>query len=216
MIVFPVPLAEFWSLLPIRQLSFDAPPPQNYARTLGGEAWTTDIGDALFTGTVTLDVMTGSERLLIEPLLDVLRPGGRTFWARDSRVPPGPAADPQGHVLGTRVPTLASLPNAREIGLAGLPARYQLQRGDYLSFDRPDGGRCLHQVVDQLVEASTVGTTPAFEVTPPVPQGAVTGVAVTLVGAACKALILPGSLQKGSSARTITEGTTFQFMQTLI
>ncbi len=52
--------------------------------------------------------------------------------------------------------------------------------------------------------------------TPPIDPGAITGAAVTLVGASCKALIMPDSLQKGTSAKTITEGTVFQFIQTKI
>jgi hypothetical protein len=213
---FPLPTAEFWARLPVSEMTFDAPPVLQWSRTSGGQAWSAEIGDALFTGTVTLARMAERERRWIEPVLDVLRPGGRTFYAFDRRIQRGPAADPRGHVLGASTPTILSLPSAREMVITGLPARYQLTRGDYLAFDRPDGGRCLHLVVDEMIEASAAGVTPAFEVTPPIPSGAVTGVAVTLVAAACKAMIVPDSLVKATSRHTISDGCTFQFVQTLI
>jgi hypothetical protein len=102
------------------------------------------------------------------------------------------------------------------MSIAGLPAGYQLGRGDYLGYQRPDGALCLHKVVDAYVEASAAGTTPPFEVTPPIPPGALVGAAVTLVGPACKAMFIPDSVSKGLSQKTITEGATFQFIQTLL
>lgn len=214
MISFPVAPAEFWNLLPIMALTFDAPPVVSWSRAANGQAWSVDIGDALFTGTVTLGKMTESERAGIEPVIDVLRHGGRTFYASDRRKC-GPAADPFGRVLAGAAPTILALPSQREIALTGLPARYVLKRGDYLAFDRPDGARALHLVVEALVVADAAGVTAAFEVTPPIPPGAATGVAVTLVAPTCKAMFIPASVIKATSHHTIASDATFQFVQSL-
>ncbi len=154
MISFPVPLADFWNLLPIKQMTFDAPPPQNFARTLGGEAWNTDIGDALWTGTITLDVMTEAERRMLEPLLDVLRPGGRHLLARDRACRPAPA--PIRRAMCWALPPPASPACPMRGNGAGGPACGLSAAAQRLSVLRPPRRRrCLHQVVDALVEASS-------------------------------------------------------------
>ncbi len=71
-----------------------------------------------------------------------------------------------GRIIGSTLPLIDALPSPRELRLSGLPARYVLTRGDYLAFDRPGGGRSLHQVVDPTVVASAAGLSPTFEVNP--------------------------------------------------
>jgi hypothetical protein len=214
MIQFPAALDVFWDRLLIRSCVFDDPAPVAFTRTAKGQAWTTDIGDQLWTGTITLAVMTARERADAEVLMSVLRPGGRTFLAYDRRRP-APLADPAGRILGATVPVIDAIPNPRELRLSGLPARYVLTRGDYLAYSRPGGGRALHQVVDTLVIASEAGLTPTFEVNPPVPADAVTGAAVSLVKPALKAMFVPDSVTKSETRHTISDGAQFTFIQTL-
>ncbi len=213
MITFPASLADFWDRLLIRRCVFDDPAPSAFSRTAMGQAWTMDIGDQLWTGTITLAVMTARERGDIEPLLSVLRTGGRTFYAYDVRRP-FPIADPGGRFLGQTVPAIHQIPSLRELRLSGLPARYILSRGDYLAFDRPGGGRSLHVVVDEKVVASDAGLTSAFEVVPPLTTDSVAAVPVSLVKASCKAMLVPGSLRKGETIHTLSEGASSTFVQT--
>ncbi len=211
---FPLVPGEFWARLPIATMSLDADTPVEFSRTAAGRAWTSDLGDPLYVGKVTLGRMTEAERRDVEVLLDILRPAARPFYAYDSRGR-WPKADPRGRILGTAAPIIASIPSARELTLSGLPARYLLSRGDYLAFDLSGGRRALHHVVDAVVTASSAGVTPAFEVFPPLQASAAPGAAVTLVDAACKAILKPGGVTKGTSRHTITEGATFEFIQTL-
>ena len=89
--------------------------------------------------------------------------------------------------------------------MAGLPAWYVLTRGDYLAFDYGSPSRrALHKVVSLTVQASAGGVTPVFEVTPLIRPGALVGAVVTLVRASCKARIMPGSVSKGASFRTLS------------
>lgn len=214
MISFPVPLKDFWSSLPVMEMTFDDLQPSQMSRTAGGETLSADTGTALWQGRITLARLQGHERPRIEALFSVLRRGGRTFLAYDKRRP-GPLADPQGRILGAAVPVIAAIPSAREISLAGLPARYILSAGDYLAFDYDSGRRALHQVVDPQVLASPSGTTPSIEVTPPIEPGAVVGTTVSLIRASCHAQFVPGSVAKGTSSHALSEGAAFDFIQTL-
>jgi len=113
------------------------------------------------------------------------------------------------------VPVLSALISGnREISLSGLPANYVLSRGDYLSWTYNGGRRALHRVVEP-VTASAGGVATSFEVTPPVRPGSVTSTPVTLRRASCAAKLRAGTVQKGRSRRTVTDGMSFEFIQTL-
>ncbi|NTT86926.1 hypothetical protein [Tabrizicola fusiformis] len=211
---FPLSIANFFGLLPISQISFDTPEQVVVNRTAGGEILDADVGPMLWTGTVALGRLTRSEAASPDVLLDVLRPAGRTFYAYDTRRP-GPLLDTSGTILGAAVPLIASVPSARELSLSGLPVGYQLSRGDYLAFDYGSPARrALHRLVGSAT-ANGSGVTPAFEITPMLRPGATVGATVTLVKAACRARLVPGQTSKGQSRSVITEGITFQFIQSL-
>ena len=59
------------------------------------------------------------------------------------------------------------------------------------------------------------GTTPLFEVIPPLEPGAVLDTAVALGRAHCKAVIVPDSVQTGRQSKFVRDGMSFKFMQTL-
>lgn len=215
MLTFPLSLEAFFGALPVAEITFDAPPQVEMAQTGGGEQLVAETGPQLWTGSVRLGLMTRAEAATPDVLLDLLRRPGASFYACDTRRP-APLADPAGTFLGATVPTIASLgTDAREIKLTGLPAFYVLSRGDYLSWAYNSGRQALHRVVDAAVNASAGGITPAFEVTPPVRAGVTVATPVTLLRAACKAVIRPGTVAKGTSWQTVTEGMTFDFVQTL-
>lgn len=212
---FPLSAAEFFSGLPISEITFHNPSNLTVDETAGGEALMAELGARLWKGHITLGKMLASEAQTPDVLLDVLDGVGRTFWAYDTRRP-APFADPGGLILGTATPTIASLPNAREMTLSGLPSGYVLTRGDYLAFDYgTPTRRALHRVASAIVVASTAGVTPVFEVSTMIRSGATVGAAVSLVKASCKAFILPGQLERGTTRRTVTEGMAFGFSQTL-
>lgn len=214
-LTFPLALDTFFASLMVSEITFDAPPQMELSQTGGGEQLGAEIGPQLWTGTVRLGILTRIDLSMPDVLLDLLRRPGASFLACDSRRP-APLADPVGATLGATVPTIATLPpDPREISLTGLPAAYVLSRGDYLGWSYSGGRRALHRVVDVTVTASGGGVSPVFEITPPIRPGVTTGTAVTLVRAACKAKIKPGSVSKGTTRKTITEGVSFDFVQTL-
>ena len=209
-LAFPLSNAAFMDLLGIAEITFDAPPQVEANATGGGEIMTADLGPMLWTGSVSLGAMTVQESATPELLLDVLGPPGRSFYAYDTRRP-APLADPTGAILGAAAPTINSLnANNRDVSLTGLPAGYVLTRGDYLAFTY-SGVRALHRIVTNTISANGAGTTAQFEVTPRLRAGASVGLAVTLVKASCKAVLVPGSVSKGRSRKTITREMAFRF-----
>lgn len=214
---FPLTTANFMDLLQVSQMRMDTPEQVEINQTGGGEILRADLAPMLWQGEVRLAVQTRKEAADPDVLLDLLRPAGRSFYAYDTRRP-APLLDPKGLILGANTPTIYSLvAGGRELRLQGLPAAYVLSRGDYLAFDYGTAPirRALHRVVDKTVVAAGTGITPVFEVTPALRAGASAGAWVQLVKASCKAVLMPGSVDKGTSLRVITRDMMFQFQQTL-
>lgn len=212
-LTFPLTIAQFFNLLPIEQITFDSPEQNEISQTGKGEMMVAELAPMLWAGEVRLGPMTNTESASLETLLDVLRPAGRTFYAYDPRRR-FPIADPTGSILGAANPVIATLPNTREMTISGLPANYVLTAGDYLAFTYNGTRRALHRMVTSAT-ASAGGVTPVFEVTPAIRAGAAVAAAVTLIRPSCKALLMPGSVSKGTSRQLITRDVTFRFQQTL-
>ena len=214
-LTFPVPATQFWGLLPISSLTFDLPETVTASRTRGGEVLMAEVGARLWGGEVRLDLMTADEATAIQPLLEALRGAGRPFVAYHP-LRAFPARDPRGTTLGAAAVKIASLPSARELTLKGLPAGYVLTRGDFLAYNYAANPAryALHRIVS-TVTASGTGITPAIEVVPPLRGGAV-DTPVNLGKPACKALIVPGTVDPGTTRRGgLVEGASFRFQQTL-
>ncbi|MGV8949696.1 MAG: hypothetical protein ACOH2M_01240 [Cypionkella sp.] len=216
-LTFPLSTANFMDLLKVHQMRMDTPEQVEVNQTGGGEILRADLAPMLWRGEVRLGAQTRKEAADPDVLLDLLRPAGRSFYAYDTRRP-APLLDPKGLLLGANIPTIYALvAGGRELRLQSLPAGYVLSRGDYLSFDYGTAPirRALHRVVDATVTVAGTGITPVFEVTPPLRAGANTGAVVTLIKASCKAVLLPGTVDKGTSQRVVTRDMMFQFQQTL-
>lgn len=214
-LTFPLPLATFWSRLPVDSIELDLGEALQLDETGGGEQLTADLGVRLWRGSVTMGRLFYAEAAEVEVLLDTLRQAGRFFLANDVRRP-APLLDPSGAILGVATVTVSAIPSARELTLAGLPVGYVLSPGDYLSFtyDGTKARRGFHRVVTGGT-ASGGGVLGPIEVVPPLRPGLATGTAVTLSNPAFKAVLEPGSAARGTSRRKITEGASFGFVQTL-
>ena len=214
--VFPLSTAQFFARLPVREMTFDIPESMELSETGGGEVLTANLGPRLWQGEVTLGDMLPTETDEVTAALDVLRNSGASFMACDRRRP-WPRADWKGAQLAGVTPTLAVIaPNMREIRLAGLPPGYQLSKRDYLAFTYGSEPQrhALHRLAN-TAEAGPGGMTDLVEVSPPIRPGATVGAEVTLVHAACKAVIVPGSVQPGREGPRLTTGASFRFIQTL-
>lgn len=213
---FPLATAEFMDLLPIREMSFELSEAMETDETGGGELLTSDLGTRLWQGEILLGDMTPDEADDALGMLDLIRRAGGSFMVHD-RARPWPRADWQGAAISGASPVLHTIAaSTREIRLAGLPAGYQLRRRDCLAFSYGAGPTrfALHRLAAP-VTANGSGLTPLVEVVPNIRPGASTGAAVTLVTAACKAVIVPGSYQPGRRKGRLTTGASFKWQQTL-
>lgn len=214
---FPLTTAQFWDLLPIRELVFDIGENVEISgETEGGEVLTARRGTRLWHGEVALDDMQPTDAAEVGAMLDIVRRDGASFMAYDTGRP-GPRADLKGTILGVSAPKLHTVDaNNREIRISGLPAGYVLQRYDYLAFSygSTPTRHALHRVAAG-VTANGAGLTPLFEVSPNLRPGWALNASVTLLKAPCKCRIVPGSTTPGRRRSTTTPGLTFRFTQTL-
>lgn len=213
---FPLSLAGFVDILPVREMTFDLSEAMDMDETGGGEILTADLGTRLWQGEITLGDLLPEEVAEVMPVLDLLRRAGGSFMVSDRRHP-WPRSDPGGAALGAVTPVLHSVAaSTREVRLSDLPAFYQLLRHDYLAFAYASGPVrfALHRVASAAA-ADAGGLTPWIEVSPNIRPGWSAGAAVSLVRAACKAVIVPGSFQPGRRKSLLTAGIGFRFRQTL-
>lgn len=213
---FPLSTAQFLDLLPIKEMTFELSEAVETDETGGGEILTADLGTRLWQGEIVLGDMLPDEADDALGMLDLLRRAGGSFMVYD-RGRPWPRADWQGAALAGASPVLHTVAaSTREIRIAGLPPGYQLRRRDAVAwaYGANPTRYALHRLAAP-VTANGSGLTPLVEVVPNVRPGASTGVAVQLVKAACKAVIVPGSYQPGRRKARLTSGASFKWQQTL-
>ena len=215
MITFPLSATDWFGLLPIAAMALD-PVEQTVDDLNGRGEWLTDdVAPMLWQGEVTLGRMLEAEAAHAAVMMDLIRPSGALFWAYDIRRP-FPKADPTGSILGGASPVVYALPaGSREIRLSGLPAGYELRRGDYLGWTYDSGRWALHRVASSQVVASGTGITPAFDLNSVIRPGVTVGTAVQLIRPALPMMRIRGSISPGQTRAAITEGFTFRFSQTL-
>lgn len=215
-LTFPLALSEFFDRCFAETVVFDLTENRRISETGGGEILTADLGPRLWEGRVVHYSRKHADSTVLSARLNTLREAGRTFMVYDQRRG-FPVADPGAAILGVSSPTIGSLnTDGRRLTVTGLPAGYVLTEGDYLAFTYGVSPTrfALHQIVTP-VTANGSGVTPLFEVTPAIRPGAQVGTAVDLTKPACKAVILPGSVEPVSRGRSFSTGITYAWRQTL-
>lgn len=213
---FPLTFEQFLDKLPIRELDFDIPESVEISETGGGEILPADLGSQLWQGEVVLDDMPAAEAAEALAMISVARRPGASFMIYDVGLP-GPRLDRSGALLGGATPVLEAVAgNRREMRIGGLTPGYPLHRYDHLAFAYGDDPvrYARHRIVSQG-NASASGQIAALEVVPSIRPGVAIGTPITLIKPACKAMIVPGSVQSGRRRHTMTVGVSFKFIQLL-
>lgn len=216
-IAFPVPVVDFADVIEVAGGTFRLSDSRKKSVSARGEVFMRQGSARRWEGDVTLVPSKNARAGGFDTLLDVLTGSGASALLYDHRRP-FPELDPFGSVLGDSVVTIASVAGTfKELSLQGLPARYMLTRGDYLSFSYLDAASVqqwsLHRVVDITVEASAAGVIPTFEVSPHLPDDVtLVGLTVTLKKPVCKVVLQSVGHSRGSPG-TVSEGQSFEFVQ---
>lgn len=213
-LTYPLSLAQFFDALPIASITMRPGDARSFSETGGGEQIAAQRGTRLWRGTVKIDLDTHTAIAAIEAKLALLEEPGASFLIYDRRKP-YPSADPGGLLVQSSTVRIASLNgNNRELTLKGLPSGYVLTPGDLLGFTY--GASPLRYALHRVVTGASAngsGTTGSIEVTPYIRQGAAVDAIVTLGKPVCKAQL--ATADYGSGRSVITEGGTFDFIQTL-
>lgn len=216
---YAMPLSEalFMRRMPISRMSMDIPEAVEISETGGGELLTAELGTRLWQGEIVLGKMTSDEAAEALAMLDAARQMGGSILVHDVRRP-GPRDDVDGTILGSAIPTLQAVAaGGREIKLSGLPGGYRLRRFDYLAFTYGSNPvrYALHRAISQITTTAEGVQEDWLQVVPALRPGWALGTPVSLHKAACKALIVPKSVQPGTTSQTLTEGVSFKWVQTL-
>jgi hypothetical protein len=210
---FPLSQAQFLDQLRVQSARFWLPESLTMESTEGGEIFTADRGPRLWQAEFTL--AQGHHHTVdeSEARLALLAQAGRSFLAYDPRRT-GPKADPEGAALAGFTPKISTT-TAREVTLSGLPAGYQISRGDYLGWTY--GSNPVRYALHRAVTAPVADGTglAVVEVIPNIRPGTTAGTTVTLLRPVCKMVLVPGSYEPGQAARVFTAGATFRAQQTL-
>lgn len=214
---FPLSRAAFMDRMPISRITFDIPEAVEISETGGGELLTADLGTRLWQGEIVLGKMTPDEAADALAMIDAARQRGGSFLVHDvSR--PGPRFDLDGAVLGSATPAIQAVgASGLDIKLTGLPGGYRLRRYDYIAFSYASSPArfALHRAINAVTITAAGVMEDWLSVVPPIRPGWAVGTPVTLHNAPCKAIIVPGSVQPGTRSRTMTDGVSFKFRQTL-
>jgi hypothetical protein len=214
-LAFPLSLANFFSLIPKVEATFDLDEAMLGNRTGGGEIITSSYGTRLWGGRITGRGHAYIDLDQITARIELLRQAGASFLITQS-VRQGPQDDPDGAILGAATPQITTFSvNNRDVTFGGLPVGYTLRRGDLLSFTYLSSPTryALHRIVTPAT-ANGSGVT-STEIIPPVRPGFATPSNITLVNPVCKAVIVPGSYQAPIVSRQGRATFSFEWRQTL-
>ncbi|MGY5812000.1 hypothetical protein ACXHXG_30410 [Rhizobium sp. LEGMi198b] len=217
-VTYPYALSAFADLLKISSVVWDIQRNDELSGTGDGRLWQAELAPPLWTGTVTLIPMLNQAAKQIAARIRKLHGAQEALFLYDP-LSQYPQADIGGAILGASVVQVASIGgNFDTLALKGLPAGYVLTVGDKMQIAYSSNPtRYAFLEASETVAADGTGVTPSFGVFPHVPTGVAANLAVTLIKAACKCVIVPGSANPGTAGGSngggITSGLTFKVIQ---
>lgn len=202
-LVFPLAVADFADVIGVAKVTWLLQDYRERSGMASGQILDADLAPQLWTGAVTLAEKAHYDARKIEAMINAVIRSNGSVYLYDPRTA-YPFADRDGSTLGSASVAIDTLPDKKSMSLKGLPAGYVLTAGDYLAFDYGDPARRAFHEISQDATADGSGVTPAFEVSPFLPDQAAVDAAVTLVKPAMKCRIDPGSFSGGASTSNIT------------
>ena len=210
-------LADFFDGLHIQSVSFNLPGTRQHSRTAGGEVLSAVLGNSLWQGTITIAPGYHRDIAAVQARIEQLDQAGEPFLIHSMPIW-SPRHDPIGVILSGHSPVIENLnPNNYRLAIGGLPEGYRLEAGEFLSFAYGSNPArfALHRIVGPARTANAQGVMTQIDVRPHIRPGAQVGAAVQLIQPVCKAVMVPNSVRWPSASAVITDGLSFDFIQTL-
>ena len=207
---FPLAWTSFAALLPIMSASWRLRRFEEMTWTGTSRPDVSELAEPRWSCRVQLGVLHHEEAAEIQALIE-LHGSAHPFLLHDP-ARPAPRHDPTGAILGAATPQIASI-SAAGVAVQGLPAGYQIARGDLLALTH--GGvqfRALHVALAD-VSANGSGLTPAIPLLPAPRPLAATGHPVTLIKATGLMVALPDSYDPGHSDGQVVRGMSFDAIE---
>lgn len=210
---FPYAVGSFADVIRMASIRVTLVASQQISGAGGGKIFVADLGPKYWEFEVSIINMENADARRVQALIEALDESINDFYLYDPRGE-YPIADPDGSILGAASVTISALDaNNKELTLAGLPTGYVLSPGDYLAFDYgTPTKRALHRIVAGATATSGSAT---VEVRPHIEPGAATSAPVTLVKAAARVKMIPGSYDPGTVRQVMTSGMSFKCRQVI-
>lgn len=212
----PRALADFVDLLKIDSVVWRSQRNDEISGVGSGQTWTAETAPPLWGADVTLILMRASEARQVRAIINSLSGPGQSFYLYDP-IGKYPASDPDGSILGNSTVLIDTIgTDNSSVKLSGLPAGYALTPGDYFHVDYGTSPtrRAFFEVSDAAV-ADGSGLTGLFAVYPNIQTGITTTMQVQLAKPSAKVMIVPGSIQPGTTQTLFVSGMGFTAIQKL-
>lgn len=180
------------------------------SRDLSGITYRLSRGPRLWQGSIQLRSHKNQTQRQIEALLSAIEEGDMHF-----QFSPWMSSKPQNYANTgfTNVQTNGTQVAGSSLKLRNLPSDFRFLKGDMLSFAINGVNRLFRIKADTTAS----GTTATVTIEPGLTAGALPAnlTAVAMLNPVCTVQAVPGSVEYGSIRRVITEGASFQFIQSL-
>lgn len=208
---YPISAEDFFSKLQIESLSLKLVEPKVYNRT-ATTSFSYSLGDASWSGEMTLSNNLHQDQAEIDAYLDVLSKAGSSFLIYDKRLN-GPKEDVGGVILGSSSVVIDSSPTNNSLVLSGLPSGYKLSTGDVLGWRY--GSNPTRYAYYRILLGDTANSSGLASVTlSDYIHNAPLGASVDLVRPKLEVCLDVGA-EYGVASNLYTSGTTLSFTQVL-
>lgn len=211
-ISYPLSRAAFWEAIRFAaRPEFVLLQSKKQSQDAGGNTLTAFFGAPKWSVAVVTEGGHHNRNLATEADIKHLDGRDGTFLAYDIRRP-FPASDPDGSIVaGSTVQVRTKGTNNRSISLKGLPAGYQITKGDKLSIVYASTRYFLVEVMESAA-ANGSGNTDEFEIQPTMPIGIAINDSVVLNRPPGKFKIVAGSYRPASGRGNIADGVGFSMI----
>lgn len=214
-LVDPRPLADLADLLPIQSTRWQPFRLDQLEIYGSSQTLAINLAEPLWSAELVIDTMRWNEARELQAAINSLQGAEQTFLFAN-RMHRAPQLDPAGAALAGFTPKIHTVDSdRRRVRFKGLPAGYQLRRGDFWHVDFASSTRRGLFELSENVAADGSGITPLVPVFPNLWPGIAAEANAVFVNPACKVFVMPGEYDAGATARARVGGMRLRVLQKL-